>query len=152
MIGGAGGYNCSIYQGVASDCDTNDIDEEGEEQGSFTPHLQLLTRNHFTPGAGGSGRSTRHLYRPEVGGSGGVLLNGNGPNAPAGSDPIAGGFGGSGFGADCGAGGSWLNKLYWDRDDWHYITPEAKELMGLYTLNGDQVTVEIATLCTRLSN
>ena len=92
----------------------------GNGQGPYTANLKLFTRNLITPGPGGNG----NLYQPNGyvtgmpgnwwpggGGGGGVLLNSNGPNGGNGQSPISNGYGGNGYGAGGGAGGS-----YWTGD------------------------------------
>ena len=77
---------------------------EGVGQGAFSPLLEGFTRNRFTPGAGGNGRSTFPPNEAAGGGGGGVLLNGSGPTAKGGHWST-GGSGGVGFGAGGGGGG-----------------------------------------------
>ena len=111
--GGGEGYGCS--QGTSGAGGTNGSDGTentdhdcvlgvGFGQGAFPLH-KLFVRNRLTPGAGGRGVNTTSPYFGGGGGGGGILLNGSGPNAKAGTSPIAGGFGGNGFGAGGGAGG-----------------------------------------------
>ena len=83
----------------------------GLGQGAFPLH-HLFIHNRLTPGAGGRGVYTTGPYYGGGGGGGGILLNGSGPNAKAGTNPIAGGFGGNGFGAGGGAGGKLDQPLY----------------------------------------
>lgn len=110
--GGMLGSSGLLATGPSTPVSCSDM-KEGAGQGSFLQLLNIFTRNVFYPGAGGQGNTFKNFgfngssgcWFPGGGGGGGVLYNGDGPVAEAGSSPLANGFGGNGYGAGGGAGG-----------------------------------------------
>lgn len=92
--GGAGGY----YGNKSTGGQTYG---PGSVQGTYANHLQLFCFTQFTAGAGGKGQLEDSAGG---GGAGGVLVEGDGPNAGSGESSV-GSEGGKGYGAGGGSGG-----------------------------------------------